>query len=114
MDNVRIIADLGDQSARIRTSPNRGLERTVDLSACSSATLTFDRRRSSIDAGEGVRAYATDGVSTIQLWDSGSGTDAAYAQILNLNIPLLTATTRIQFISYSFNQANDIFYFDNV
>ena len=64
-DNVRIIADLGDQSARIRTSPNRGLERTVDLSACSSATLTFDRRRSSIDAGEGVRAYATDGVSTI-------------------------------------------------
>ena len=115
LDNVRIIADLGDYSARIRRQSNYGLERTVNLSSCSSASLSFNYRRNGLEAGKTVRVYAYNGTVETQLWDSGSSTDAAYLQSPSLNIPYLLANSIIRFRSSSgWNNNNDQFNFDNV
>ena len=114
-DQVRILFDIDNYSARIRRQSTYGLERTVNLSSCSSASLSFNYRRSGLEAGKTVRVYAYNGTTETQLWDSGSGTDVAYLQSPNLSIPYLIANSIIRFRSSSgWTQTNDLFFFDDV
>jgi uncharacterized repeat protein (TIGR01451 family) len=83
-DAVRVIADLGDNSVRIRETASRGLRRPADLTGWASATLTFDWRRNNFDADDQIwLEVSTDGGTTWPAGNrlatfSGTGTDAGY------------------------------------
>lgn len=120
---IRIVADLGDNSVRMR-NPNQSIYRTANLTGYTSATLTLETRRNSIEAGEQV---------TLEISNSGSGgpwtilqtylggtDDAAYVASGNINITgYISANTTIRFLTNAAyggdgGGQNDNFYFDNV
>ena len=96
-----------------------GIERTVDLSAATSATLTFDYQRNVEEGGPGkgvlVRVTAADGTFTeVQLVDVGTNFDE---DVLSFSLDIsdfISDQTTIAFLVADGLLANDVVVVDNV
>jgi uncharacterized repeat protein (TIGR01451 family) len=116
--DVRIFSDVGSLRLRIR-NPNNGIQRELDLSPYSSATLTFDYRRASFD---NPNDYVTIDILTGGTFcqnivtfagpvdEAGYTTSPAYP----INPACLASNTRSRVLSSPGFGPNDFFYFDNV
>lgn len=128
--NIRVVADLGDNSLRFNgggggSTANDSIERQANLLGCTSASLTYESRRVGLDNNEdilvevdadGAGAYTL--LATIAGANGGGGvTDGAYVPSATLNIPLaqISATTRIRFRNVNgFNNGGEFAFFDNI
>ncbi len=116
--DVQVIADQG--SGRLRISGNnKGVQREVNLSGATIATLTFDYRRESLDRGNeyvNVEISSDGGASWTELVRyKGPQTDASYQSSLSYDItPYISANTRFRLLGSSNLDTADAVYFDNV
>ena len=97
---------------------NKGVQRAVDLTGATAATLTLDHRRVSLEGGEYVNLeISSDGGATwIELDRFKGPQNDASNQSTSYNItPYISATTRIRLLgSASLDSTTDIVYFDNI
>jgi uncharacterized repeat protein (TIGR01451 family) len=119
---IQSVNDLGSRRIRFNGTPplNRSINRVAgDLSAYSGGTLSFDRRCSSMEAGDAVSVEIrpTGGATAWQTLATFSGCDNAgyVSEAYSLGAGQLGTATQIRFrVSDAFNDSSDIFYFDNV
>src|SRR5262249_8448525 len=112
--------DLGDFSIRLRNS-NRGISRLANLSGYTSATLTFEYRKDSMENGDAVTVQVTaDGSVANPTWVNlntynGNGTDDAAYQSATFDITsYIGPNTGIRFLANNNMSNNDRFWIDNV
>jgi hypothetical protein len=122
--DLRVVADLGDNSLRVKdngTGSGEGVQRELNLSAYSSATLSFEYRRVGLTAADryvAVQVSNNGGSSWTELdrfaGATGGVTDANYNSVSYDISTYMAPNTRIRFMSAP-NLGNDeIVYFDNV
>ncbi len=122
--DLRVVADLGDNSLRVKdngTGSGEGVQRELNLSAYSSATLSFEYRRVGLTAADryvAVQVSNNGGSSWTELdrfaGATGGVTDANYNSVSYDISTYMASHTRIRFMSAP-NLGNDeIVYFDNV
>jgi len=115
-----ITTDLSSDRLRVQDNDGggEGVGREADLSAYTSATLSFVYRRQSLDnANDYVKVEVSDngGGSWTELDRfTGSGTDANYQSVSYDISSYIAPNTRIRFLSSSNLGGNDIVYFDDV
>ncbi|WP_441229190.1 T1SS-143 repeat domain-containing protein [Tardiphaga sp. 215_C5_N2_1] len=118
--DIRISSSGGNSYVRLGDSDgsNSSLQRTVDLSGTSSATLTFDYRRVDLDSSSDqvFVQVSTDGVNFTQIAVIGGGNfdDNGF---LSASIDLSayrSSTTTIRFVASGGLGDNDYVYLDNV
>lgn len=116
--DVQVITDQG--SGRLRISGNnKGVQREVNLSGATAATLTFDYRSESLDRGNeyvNLEIFSNGGASWTKL-DRFKGPQNDVAnQLTSYNItPYISATTRIRLLgSAGLDSTTDVVYFDNI
>ena len=117
--DVQILNNISNYQLRIQNSNNggEGISRQVDLSACTTATLSLSYRRNALDtATDLVRlSIGASGTLTDTLTDfAGPNNDALY-QSYNVDITnWISAQTRIQLLSSATLGAADQIFFDNI
>lgn len=117
---VRKVTDSGDQSMRISNGRvGDGISRVIgNLTSATTATLTYQWRCSSVDAGESVvaqvRANASSPWQTLATY-SACGTTTYAGASINLAAGQRGSATEIRFVvSADFDQNNDQFFVDDV
>ena len=115
--DVEVLADLGDNSIRIRRSGN-GIQRSADLSSYSTATLRFEYRREAFDNASDLVTVevSPDGATwtTLATYDGSTvATDAAYVAASFDISAQIAAGTSFRFLSSGLG-VNDFFFVDNV
>ena len=118
--DVRVFNDSGDPRLRIRDSDNggEGVEREMDLSMGTQATLTLMSRRDRLDNSNDYVALSASGDGGVTWTEvdryAGPDNDADYVnQSYDLS-PYISNQTRIRFRSSSTNGGTDTVYIDNV
>ncbi|MCK4866003.1 MAG: hypothetical protein KAT06_11345 [Gammaproteobacteria bacterium] len=116
--DIQVIDDLGSGRLRI-SSNNKGVQREVNLSGATVATLTFDYRSESLDRGNeyvNLEISSDGGASWTELVRyKGPQTDASYQSSLSYDItPYISANTRIRLIGSANLDSADAVYFDNI
>lgn len=124
--DIRVTTNAGSGRLQIQgnnSSTQEGVQREVDLSSFTGATLSFDYRRVSLDNGaESVSvAVSYDGGTSWNILDTFSGpqNDTNY-QSVSYNLASYTANTRIRFLGSAsldgsfFFFPGDRVYFDNI
>ena len=111
--------DIQISSGQIQISgSNKGVQRAVDLSGATTATLTLDHRRVSLEGGEYVNLeISSDGGASWTELDRFKGPQNDIAnQLTSYNItPYISATTRIRLLgSAGLDSTTDVVYFDNI
>ena len=118
--DVRVVTDSGDRSLRIRDNDNggEGVQRAIDLSSYSTATLSFDYSPRGLDTSND---YATIDVSTNggSSWTelgriSGPASSFVYFPLAFSLDSYLTANTRIRFLTSPTMGGNDQVLFDDL
>nr|MDJ0834444.1 DUF4347 domain-containing protein [Gammaproteobacteria bacterium] len=115
----------GGGNVEIRIKGNTGIWREADLSGATSATLTFDYSRDSIEADDHLVVYVQDaaGVTVsgapgnwVELARySGAANDATYLNATPIDLsPYMAADTRILFFAEGASQGNDNLWVDNL
>ncbi|MDH3509042.1 MAG: hypothetical protein OEQ25_18025, partial [Gammaproteobacteria bacterium] len=123
--DIMVIDDLGPYSARVRdngtTNNGAGIQRQADLSAYSSAMLSFDYRRDGPDNADDyvtVDVSADGGGSWTELDRfAGEGTNTSDPVYVSTSYDITShmgSNTRIRFLSSPTFGNTDIVYFDNV
>jgi len=109
--DVRLRSGAGNQYMRLRDNNNggEGIQRTVDLSAFSSASITFDYQRLSLASDEYIAVSVIDGGQTTELTRltevDGLGNDVNFLSATYSLDAFLGSSVDIQFIT-STNMAN--------
>jgi len=97
---------------------NKGVQRAIDLTGATAATLTLDHRRVSMEGGEYVNLEISSdgGASWIELDRFKGPQNDVSNQSTSYNIaPYISASTRIRLLgSTSLDSTTDIVYFDNI
>lgn len=121
--DIRVEADGRNQPLRLRDNDNRGegVKREMDLTGATSATLTFDYRRSRLDRSSdyAVVQMSAKGMAgpwtEIARYDGGTtGTDAAFlSDKLDIS-SYISSNTAIQLITSPTMGGTDTVHFDNI
>ncbi len=117
--DVQVITDQGSGRLRIRGN-NKGVQREVNLSGATIATLTFDYRSDNLDRGNeyvNLEISSDGGVSWTELIRfKGPQDDASYqSQSPGYDITsYISANTRIRLLSSANLDTADAVYFDNI
>lgn len=92
------------------------IQRSVDLTGASSATLTFDYRRVDMENDDAIQIYASDGESFVLIGQiEGNGLDDQTYQTFTFDLtPFISANTTIQFAVDDRLEDGDTLYIDNV
>ncbi|MFK8017949.1 MAG: DNRLRE domain-containing protein [Gammaproteobacteria bacterium] len=118
--DIRVVTDNGLSRLRIRDADNggEGVQREMDLTIASEATLSLMTRRANLDDSDDFVALSVsdDGGSNWTELDRYAGPDNDEDYVVHSYdlTPYRSATTRIRFLSSSDNGGTDTVYIDNV
>ncbi|MDH3640893.1 MAG: hypothetical protein OES38_02290 [Gammaproteobacteria bacterium] len=116
--DILVFANLSDNRLRIRDNDNggEGVWREVDLSAFTSATLSFDYRRQNLDdSGDHVTLEVYDGSTWTELTRFEGPDDDGTFQSFSQDISAFIApNTRVRLLGSSALGPDDRVWFDNV
>ncbi|MCB1520406.1 MAG: DUF4347 domain-containing protein, partial [Hyphomicrobiaceae bacterium] len=116
--DIRLVSDGGDLSVRITDADNGvdTIQRAMDLSGETSATLTYDFRNGGLDGtAETVSIQiSSDGVNftTLATYDGNSST--AYTSFSHDISAFISANTTVRITASTALEASDFGYFDNI
>ena len=116
--DIQIVTNQSDTRLRIKDN-DRAIERTADLSAFNSASLSYSFRRVNLDSvNDWVAVYVDDGTSRIELaryTGEFVTSDAGYTTVIHDVSPYVASGALVvSFESSSSLGNNDVVYFDDV
>ncbi|MGH9334060.1 MAG: hypothetical protein ACRD21_09950, partial [Vicinamibacteria bacterium] len=114
-NDVRIATDLGANRIVVGDD-NNGVVRAANLTGFPAATLSFLRRRQSLEAGEyvAVEVSANGGAFAEIARFQGAATDASYSPFHFDISAFISPNTQIRFISPGGMENDDLVFFDDV
>ena len=121
--DVQILNDISNYQLRIQDNDNggEGVERSVNLSGASSATLSFEYRRNGLDNSSDYVALYASSNGTAGPWTElpaprieGNGTDGSYLSYTRDISAYISGNTAIRLLSSPSMGGTDTVYFDNI
>ena len=117
--DIRIVSDGGDRSIQLTDatdSSNDSIQRTVDLSTATAASLAFDFRNGGLDdAGEAVLVQvSSDGINYTTIAALDHTTPTSYTRFTYDISAYMSASTTVRLVAPAAMENDDFAYLDNI